>query len=388
MDGERIEKVTFKPTSVIRNAGTQPNEIQSVVIKSASGAAVDNSKYSIRYVPGTLTVVKAPLTLTAVSDSKAYDGKALTNKNVKASALANAGHKLSADYEVFDSNGNTIKNGPVDPGTYTKKVSNVKITASGQDVTSNYEIKMIDGTLTITGTGTPTSRSTTSTAYYGSTYTIRSDAPYAEFRYLLVDGQKVASDNYTLKEGSTIITLKSSYIQSLKTGNHNYSIVSANSQVDGTFNVARAPKTGDGARAVLWIVLLLIAAIAVALAFFFLKRSGKLPAIGAGKKPASQKTAVSQKTTGPQKTAPRRTVARPVVKNEEEEVTPEAVLNFDKFDRQESVKEKDPTSDLVKDFTINLDDYRDPATKPADELPDIEVEIYEEPPRRGKHEKP
>ena len=56
------------------------NEIQSVVIKSANGAAVDSGKYSIRYVPGTLTVSKFPLTLTAVSDEKVYDGKALNNK--------------------------------------------------------------------------------------------------------------------------------------------------------------------------------------------------------------------------------------------------------------------------------------------------------------------
>ena len=125
------------------------NEIQSVVIKSANGAAVDSSKYSIKYVPGKLTVSKFPLTLTAVSDEKVYDGKALNNKNVKASALANSSHKLSADYEVDDKNANSIKTGPVDVGVYTKKVGNVKITAGSQDVTQNYEITTVDGTLTI-----------------------------------------------------------------------------------------------------------------------------------------------------------------------------------------------------------------------------------------------
>jgi len=103
VDGDVIEKGTFKPSSVITDVGTRANEIQSVVIKSSTGAAVDNSKYNINYYSGTLTVTKFPLTLTAVSDEKVYDGKALNNKSVKATALANSNHTLSADYEVFDS---------------------------------------------------------------------------------------------------------------------------------------------------------------------------------------------------------------------------------------------------------------------------------------------
>ena len=410
VDGDRIDKVTFKPTSVIRNVGTQTNEIQSVVIKSATGTALDNSKYAIRYVPGTLTVTKFPLTLTAVSDSKAYDGKALTNKNVKASTLANSSHKLSADYEVFDSNGNTIKNGPVDPGIYTKKVSNVKITSGTQDVTANYDIKTIDGTLTITGTAgsaSTNSRSTTSTAYYGSTYTIRSDAPYSEFLYLLIDGQRVSSDNYTVKEGSTIITLKASYIQSLKTGNHNYTIVSASRQTDGTFNVAKAPRTADGARTAIWIVLLLLAALAVAAALFFLKRSGKLGGKPPRSNPPRNNSPQSNSAPGntprsnsPQKQAEKTAFKKPVVQKtvapikavtkEEDEVTAESVLNFDSLDDTSEKEEKDPTSAIVKDLEIDLDSIRDSTSdstsEPTVSLPDIEVEIVEEQPR-GRHEK-
>ena len=195
VDGDQIDKVTFKPTSVITNAGTQVNEIQSVVIKSATGAAVDNSKYSIKYVPGKLTVSKFPLTLTAVSDEKVYDGKALNNKSVKSSALAASNHKLSADYEVYDKNGNSIKNGPVDVGVYTKKVGNVKITDGSQDVTQNYEITTVDGTLTIRDSNGKTNPdAVTDTAYYGSTYTIKSTAPYNEFDCLRIDGQKVPGE--------------------------------------------------------------------------------------------------------------------------------------------------------------------------------------------------
>ncbi len=400
VDGDVIDKVSFKSSSVIRNVGSVANEIQSVVIKSSTGAAVDSSKYSIRYVPATLTVTKFPITLTAVSDSKAYDGKALVNKSVKASALANSSHTLSADYDVFDINGNTIMNGPVDPGTYTKKVSNVVIKAGSQDVTSNYEIKTIDGTLTITGTGGSSSaRSTTNTAYYGNTYSIRSDANYADFLYLLIDGQRVSADNYTVKEGSTIVTLKAAYVQSLKTGNHNYTIVSKTSQADGTFNVAKAPKTGDGARTALWIVLFLLAALAVAVTLFLMKRSGKL---GGGKPPrgtpprgGSSRSAASRGTASAKASSTAKAAAAAAAVTHDDDVTAESVLNFDMLDKAE---EKDPTSDLVKDLDIDLDAFRTPvdgvSAAAQETLPDIEVELFEEPAEpemptpRGRHEKP
>ena len=405
VDGDVIEKVTFKPSSVITDVGTRANEIQAVVIKSANGAAVDNSKYNINYYSGTLTVTKYPLTLTAVSDEKVYDGKALNNKSVKATALANSNHSLSADYEVFDSNGNTIKNGPVDPGVYTKRVSNVKITAGNTDVTANYDITMVDGTLKITGSSGESSRATTTTAYYGNTFTIRSDAPYAEFKYLLIDGAKVPTDNYTVKEGSTIITLKSSYIQSLKSGGHNYTIVSASKQIDGSFNVSKAPKTGDGASMIVWIILLLLAAVAVALVFFFLQRSGKL---GGGKRRSGKRNGGKETLRYPSGKEYTRKPVAPVIPDLDFEPEPEPA------------QDDDPTMDLMKDFDLNLDDYRDPTPKtpssytgytsagyaseaasdsgktgfeapdfgsfdePAapqeEELPDLEVEIFEEKP--------
>ena len=348
VDGDVIEKVTFKPSSVITDVGTRANEIQAVVIKSANGAAVDNSKYNINYYSGTLTVTKYPLTLTAVSDEKVYDGKALNNKSVKATALANSNHSLSADYEVFDSNGNTIKNGPVDPGVYTKKVSNVKITSGSTDVTANYDITMVDGTLKITGSSGESSRATTTTAYYGNTFTIRSDAPYAEFKYLLIDGAKVPTDNYTVKEGSTIITLKSSYIQSLKSGGHNYTIVSASKQVDGSFNVSKAPKTGDGASMIVWIILLLLAAVAVALVFFFLQRSGKL---GGGKRRSGKRNGGKETLRYPSGKEYTRKPVAPVIPDLDFEPEPEPA------------QDDDPTMDLMKDFDLNLDDYRDPTPK-------------------------
>lgn len=145
-DGDKIESV--KVSGTITNAGTAKNEISGAVIKNG-GSAVSGGKYNITYVAGTLTVTKAPLTLTAESDSKTYDGKKIDNKNVSATKLANPDHKISVTLGVFDKDGKELQNGAVNPGTYTKKIKSYVIKAGETDVTANYDVKTVDGTLTI-----------------------------------------------------------------------------------------------------------------------------------------------------------------------------------------------------------------------------------------------
>lgn len=148
-NGDRISSVTFKSTSTIRNAGTAKNEISQVVIQDSNGNAVASGKYNITLAAGTLTVNKASLTLTAESATKTYDGKALDNRNVAATKLANTNHKLSVTLAITDGKGNTITSGPVNPGTYTKKISAYTIMDGTTDVTANYDVRTVDGTLTI-----------------------------------------------------------------------------------------------------------------------------------------------------------------------------------------------------------------------------------------------
>ena len=120
-------------------------------------------KYNVTITnQGTLTVVPFKLTLTAVSATKNYDGSATFDKksNVSATALV-SGHKFrSGDgvkFSIYDQRGNLIQNGPIEVGTYSKKVTEVHIVdANNNEVTSNYDITRIDGTLTILpGNGSP-----------------------------------------------------------------------------------------------------------------------------------------------------------------------------------------------------------------------------------------
>lgn len=74
----------------------------------------------------------------------------------------------------------------------------------------------------------------------------RSSAPLAFFQKVLVDGKEVARENYELTEGSTIVTLKASFLNTLGVGEHTLSVVSTTGTAETTFTVAEAAKPAPG----------------------------------------------------------------------------------------------------------------------------------------------
>ena len=133
---------------------------------------------------------------------------------------------------------------------------------------------------------------------------IRGSGAIDKFLRVLVDGKEIASDNYTVTEGSTIITLKAEYLKTLPEGSHSFEIVwtdgtastnftvakntsgnnggnnnngnnnsnnnsnndgssnNAGSNADATDTTIKAPKTGDTSNDALWVVLLVVASVA------------------------------------------------------------------------------------------------------------------------------
>ena len=70
----------------------------------------------------------------------------------------------------------------------------------------------------------------------------RSSAPLEFFQKVLVDDKEVAAENYVLTEGSTIVTLKTSFLKTLGVGEHRLSVVSTTGTAETTFTVAEAAK--------------------------------------------------------------------------------------------------------------------------------------------------
>ncbi len=65
----------------------------------------------------------------------------------------------------------------------------------------------------------------------------RSDAPFAKFDSVQVDGDTIASTNYIAEEGSTKITLTPAYLGTLSIGRHSIKIVSIDGSVSTFFTV-------------------------------------------------------------------------------------------------------------------------------------------------------
>ena len=70
----------------------------------------------------------------------------------------------------------------------------------------------------------------------------RSSAPLGFFQKVLVDDKEVASENYVLTEGSTIVTLKTSFLKTLGVGEHKLSVVSTTGTAETNFTVTEAAK--------------------------------------------------------------------------------------------------------------------------------------------------
>ena len=80
--------------------------------------------------------------------------------------------------------------------------------------------------------------STYTSAYSGSgTKAVRSDAQLSKFKEVKVDEVIVDSSNYTLTEGSTIITFKEAYLQSLSDGEHTFKIMSTDGFASGKITI-------------------------------------------------------------------------------------------------------------------------------------------------------
>ena len=110
-----------------------------------------------------------------------------------------------------------------------------------------------------------------------------SNAEFADFIKVQVDGKDLDASDYTLKEGSTIVTLNADYLNTLSVGKHTLAIVSttgtatteftvtgvqsggnaqssstASQDTDGKDKTTTSPKTGDNNDIMMWIALLFV----------------------------------------------------------------------------------------------------------------------------------
>ena len=115
------------------------NKIVSVSIMN--GTTDVHHIYNVQRENGKLQVTPMPLTVTAGSDSKVYDGTALTKNSYTTSTDPAAGDTLASV---------TVTGSQTDAGSSENTASNAKLMRGDRDVTANYAIEYRPGTLTVT----------------------------------------------------------------------------------------------------------------------------------------------------------------------------------------------------------------------------------------------
>ncbi len=138
-EGEMLSSVTITGTQT--NVGTSANVPSAAVIFDAENKNV-TANYAIVYENGTLTIDSRPIKITAGSDTKVYDGTALTNN----------GYTISdgelAEGEVLSTV--TVVGSQTYVGTSANVPSAAIILKGLVDVTANYDIAYENGMLEVT----------------------------------------------------------------------------------------------------------------------------------------------------------------------------------------------------------------------------------------------
>ena len=186
--GDSIESVTVNGSrTVVGESDNVPS-----VAKIVNGAGEDvTGSYTITYANGTLEVTAKAVTITADSDTKVYDGTALTKNSYTAdsdekvydgTALTKDGYTNTALASGDSIESVTVNGRRTVVGTSANVPSEAKIVnGAGEDVTASYEITYANGALEVTA----------------KAVTITADSANKVY-----DGTALTKDSYTNTEGA------------------------------------------------------------------------------------------------------------------------------------------------------------------------------------------
>ena len=142
------------------------------------------------------------------------------------------------------------------------EVDTLKVDGSAVSSATSYTFSNVDKAHTIEATFKKTQSPTpTPTSYKiisgadsewkqntDETITIRGNGEFSKFESVKVDGSIIDAQNYTAKEGSTIITLKADYLKTLSVGTHSFEIVWTDGSAVTSFKVSKNTSDNDGGK--------------------------------------------------------------------------------------------------------------------------------------------
>ena len=295
-----------------RNDGNGFVDITGADSASYTTSAVDMTcngfKYQCVISNSTGSVTTNAATLTVTED---VTPPLVTKHIITATAGANGSISPSGNVEVLEGADQTFSIAANDGYEIASlKVDGTAVTAATSyaftNVTKAHTIevtfKQKDTTPVPTPTPTPTPTSepvdykiidganSSWTQNTDGSLAIRGNGEIAKFRNVKVDGVIVDPKNYTVTEGSTIITFNADYLKTLSVGSHTFELIWTDGSASTNFIVEKqnnptdtqktdqsvtAPKTGDTSNLMLWATLLMVSVAGVAGILIRRKNAGK-----------------------------------------------------------------------------------------------------------------
>ena len=264
-------------TYEVRYKGDKNHEESPAFVVTVPDA--DKPVYSLEIINGTGNGTYVEGTVVTITANPAADGKVF-DKWVK----------MYGDAVIADENSATT--------TVTTKIAptTIKATYKDSETTPTPNPAPATSTPAASTTTAPASSAAATPAQVtydildgaGSSWTqntdgslaIRGSGEISKFREVKVDGVTVDPVNYTVTEGSTIITFKPEYLKSLSAGNHSFELVWTDGTAATNFTVAenadqsaKSPKTGEDFSMALCTVLLMVSCAGLAGMFVRRKKS-------------------------------------------------------------------------------------------------------------------
>ena len=279
MQDSSVETFTYtikipvaKYTVTVTNGSGTGQYAQGETVTITAGAAPSGQQFKEwEVVSGTITLASSTSETTtftmpaeAVSVKANYEAIPVTGYTITATAGANGSITPSGAVGVAAGGSQTFTISPSSGYVIdTLKVDGLEVTATTSytfsEVNSNHTIevnfKQESQTPGVPDVTAPSITTQPGNATVKNTYqiidgansswthdsdgniTIRGNGDFSKFTGVKLDGNLIDKSNYTAKEGSTIITLKASYLNTLSAGNHTVEILWTDGSASTTFTI-------------------------------------------------------------------------------------------------------------------------------------------------------